>query len=128
MHDTAALAEAYIDASKRKDLEAMASCWHEDCEGIHPLRPDRRWEGRDGFLRVWSRMWAENPAGGYEVVSLGVTPERFFLEARIQLPDGTVVPSVNVFEVDGARIRQVRVYGDVPRRDGVAIDDFISPR
>ncbi len=124
--DVSALLQRYLDASQNKDVDAMAACWHEDCEGIHPLRPDRGWRGIDGFRRVWARMWETNPTARYEVVSTSVSDDHFYLEARIELPDGTLLPSVNVFDVDGGKIRRVRVYTDMPARDGVAIDDFIA--
>jgi hypothetical protein len=44
----------------------------------------------------------------------------------IELPDGTIIPSVNGFEVEDGRVRRARVYTDVPARDGVGIDAFIS--
>jgi ketosteroid isomerase-like protein len=128
MDDTADLLERYLRASQRKDIDAMAACWHEDCEGIHPLRPNRGWQGLDAFRRVWTRTWEHNPTGRYEVVSTAAAPGCFFLEARIELPDGRVVPSVNVFTVESGKIRQVRVYTDIPAEDGVAIDDFILSR
>jgi ketosteroid isomerase-like protein len=128
MDDTARLLERYLKASQNKDIDAMASCWHEDCEGVHPLRPNRGWQGLDAFRRVWTRMWEHNPTGRYEVVSTASAPDCFFIEARIELPDGRVVPSVNVFMVENGKIRQVRVYTDIPAEDGVAIDDFIPSR
>lgn len=126
MCSTTALFEKYLNASKSKDIETMASCWHDDCAGIHPLRPDRGWQGIDGFRRVWSRMWDSNPEARYEVISTALTDDHFYIEASIELPDGTMIPSVNVFEVEDGKIRRVRVYTDLPARDGVAIDDFIS--
>jgi hypothetical protein len=128
MDGTADLLGRYLEASLRKDLEAMASCWHDDGEGIYPLRPDREWRGMDGFRRVWSRMWDQNPGSRYEVLATGAGAAHFFIEARIELPDGNLVPSVNVFEVTDGKIKTVRVYADLPTRDGVAIDDFISNR
>ena len=128
MGDTAGLLERYLQASQNKDIDAMASCWHEDGRGVHPLRPNRGWQGLDAFRRVWTRMWEHNPTGRYEVVSTASAPDCFFLEARIELPDGRVVPSVNVFMVESGKIREVRVYTDIPVEDGVAIDDFIVSR
>jgi ketosteroid isomerase-like protein len=128
MDETNALFEKYLAASQNRDIDAMAACWHDDAEGIHPLRPDRGWHGIDGFRRVWTRMWENNPTGRYEVISAATTEGRFYIEAVIELPDGTAIPSVNIFEVDSGKIRQVRVYTDVPSRDGVAIDDFIGGR
>ncbi|MBO0731576.1 MAG: nuclear transport factor 2 family protein [Acidimicrobiaceae bacterium] len=124
--DTMAVFEKYLAASRAKDIDAMAACWHPDGKGIHPLRPDRGWRGREMFRRVWTLMWEDNPTARYEVVSTAVTDDRFFLEARMELPDGTTIPSVNVFEVEDGLIREVRVYTDMPASDGVSIDRFIS--
>ena len=126
MPDTAALLAEYMEAVQRKDIDAMAACWSDDAEGIHPLRPDRAWHGLDGFRRVWTRMWENNPTGRYEVVSTATSDDHIYIESRIELPDGTIIPSVNVFDVDNGKLQQVRVYTDMPMRDGVAIDDFIT--
>lgn len=126
MSDTAALLQGYLEASIAKDIDAMATFWHDDCEGIYPLRPGRRWEGIDGFREVWTRMWEHNPGGLYEVVSTGSGPDCFYIEARIQLPNSTLIPSVNAFDVEGGKIRRVRVYADVPRPDDGGIEQFIS--
>jgi ketosteroid isomerase-like protein len=45
MDETTALVEKYLAASQNKDVDAMAACWHDDAEGIHPLRPDRGLSG-----------------------------------------------------------------------------------
>jgi hypothetical protein len=126
MDDTSALFERYLQAQRAKDLRALGELWHADCVGIHPLRPDRGWQGLDANLRLWARIWGANPDGRFEVVSSALTPERIYLEARIELPDGTTVPSVTVFEVEDGKFRECRVYTDLPRRDDVAIDEFID--
>jgi hypothetical protein len=125
VHDTAELFERYLQAQRAKDLDALASLWHEDCVGIHPLRPDRGWRGVDANRRLWASIWESNPDGRFEVVASAVTPDRIFLEASIELPDGTMVPSITVFEVDDGKFRECRVYTDLPKRDGVPIDEFI---
>ena len=123
---TSTLFETYLAASQAKDIEAMAACWHEDCEGIYPLRPNRGWRGIDSFRRVWTLMWEHNPSGRYEVVSTSWADDHFVIEARIELPGGTLVPGVNVFDVEDGKIRRVRVYADIPTPDGGSVEDFIS--
>lgn len=126
MNDTEALFERYLEAQRNKDLDGLEALWHSDGRGIHPLRPDRGWHGAATNRRLWAAMWEGNPDGRFEVVASAVTPERIFLEARIELPDGTLVPSVTVFEVEDGKFRECRVYTDIPKHDGVRIDDFIA--
>jgi hypothetical protein len=40
------------------------------------------------------------------------------------MADGTLVPCMNIFEVEDGKIRRGRVYTDRPTRDGMSIDAF----
>jgi hypothetical protein len=124
--DADELFERYLAAQRAKDLDGLRVLWHDDSVGIHPLRPDRGWRGNDTNQRLWATMWESNPDARFEVVSSSVTPERVFLEARMELPDGTIVPSVTIFEIEDGKFRECRVYTDLPKRDGVPIDQFIA--
>jgi SnoaL-like domain len=118
------LYQRYIKAQRDRDITALMTCWHSDAVGIHPMRPDRGWEGVEANERIWLRMWQDNPNGTYEVVAVAITDERIFLETRISLPDGTIVPGVTILEVSGDKFSECRVYADIPVRDGVGIEVF----
>jgi hypothetical protein len=58
------------------------------------------------------------------VVSTAVVGNRVYLEALTEMSDGTMVPHMNILEIEDGKIRRGRVYTDKPRRDGVDIDAF----
>ncbi len=124
--DAEAVLRRYLKAQEDKDIDALVSCWAPDVEVVHPMRPDRNWRGVDTYRHVWERIWADNPASRFEIVSSGVVGNRIYLEALVEHADGTMVPNMNVLEVEGGRIRRGRVYTDRPVRDGVGIERFGS--
>lgn len=126
MDDAAAVLERYLKAQADKDLDALVSCWDADIEAVHPLRPDRSWSGRDTYRRAWARIWGHNPASRFEVVSTAVVGDRIYLEALVEHSDGTMVPNMNILEVENGVIRRARVYTDIPTRDGLSMDGFVE--
>ena len=126
MDDASAVLSRYLKAQEEKDLEALVSCWHASVETFHPLRPDRSWQGVDTYRRAWARIWDNNPQSRFEVVSSGVVGNRIYLEALVEHADGTMVPNMNILEVEDGKIRRARVYTDVPQRDGINMDTFVS--
>jgi ketosteroid isomerase-like protein len=124
--DAAAVLSRYLRSQSTKDLDGLVSCWHDDVEVVHPLRPDRSWQGIDTYRRAWARIWANNPESRFEVLSADVVGDRIYLEALVEHADGTMVPNMNILEVEGGKIRRARVYTDVPRRDGVSLDTFVE--
>jgi limonene-1,2-epoxide hydrolase len=124
--DASAVLSRYLKAQEEKDLEALVSCWHPGVEAFHPLRPDRSWQGVDTYRRAWARIWDHNPQSRFEVVSSGVVGNRIYLEALVEHADGTMVPNMNVLEVEDGKIRRARVYTDIPQRDGINMDAFVQ--
>lgn len=124
MDDAEAVLARYLEAQKDKDLESLVSCWHPDIEAEHPLRPDRSWRGRDTYRRQWARIWEQNPGSRFEVVSTAVVGNRIYLDALVEHAGATMVPCMNVLEVEGGQIRRARVYTDVPVHDSTSIDGF----
>lgn len=124
MENATGLWERYIKAQRDRDIETLMTCWHEDAVGIHPMRPDRGWNGIDANRRIWTRMWHDNPQGTFEIVALAITDERIFLESRISMPDGTLIPGVTIFEIKDGKFSECRVYADTAQRDGVGIESF----
>jgi ketosteroid isomerase-like protein len=122
--DAAAVLRRYLDAQEKKDLDALVECWHPEVEVVHPLRPDRSWKGTETYRRQWALIWERSPDSRFEVVSTAVVGNRIYLEALTEMSDGTMVPHMNILEVEGGRIRRGRVYTDRPVRDGVGIDGF----
>jgi ketosteroid isomerase-like protein len=116
----------YLQAQEDKDLEALVSCWHPDIEAVHPLRPDRSWQGLDTYRRAWARIWDINPQSRFELVGSDVVGNRIYLEALVEHADGTMVPNMNILEVEDGKIRRARVYTDVPQRDGIDMDRFVD--
>ncbi len=123
--DAAAVLRRYLQAQTDKDLDALVSCWDPDVEVVHPLRPDRSWSGIDTYRRQWARIWEGNPDHTFELVSAAVVDNRIYLEALVEHADGTMVPNMNILEVEHGRIRRGRVYTDAPLRDGVDMDRFV---
>jgi ketosteroid isomerase-like protein len=119
-----ALLERYLKAQQDKDLDALVSCWHPDVEVVHPMRPDRNWTGLDTYRRQWALIWELTPDSRFEVVSTATVGDRVYLEALTEMSDGTMVPHMNILEVQDGMIRRGRVYTDKPTRDGVDIDGF----
>jgi len=115
----------YLKAQADKDLEALVSCWHPDVEVTHPMRPDLSWRGLDTYRQAWTRIWETNPHSRFEVVSTAVAGNRIYLEALVEHADGTMVPNMNVLEVENGKIRRGRVYTDRPTRDGVSMSAFV---
>jgi ketosteroid isomerase-like protein len=126
MDDAAAVLSRYFDAQRDKDLESLVSCWHPDIEAVHPLRPDRSWKGLETYRRAWARIWESNPNSRFEVLSSEVVGNRIYLEALVEHADGTMVPNLNILEVQDGKIRRARVYTDVPVRDGLDMDGFVE--
>jgi ketosteroid isomerase-like protein len=125
MDDAAPVLDKYLKAQREKDLDALVSCWHPRVEVTHPLRPDRSWSGADLYRRQWDRIWQENPHSRFEVVSSGVIGNRIYLEALVEHADGTMVPNMNIMEVEDGQIRRARVYTDKVVHDGVDMDGFV---
>jgi len=61
----------------------------------------------------------------FEVVSKAVAGNRIYLEALVEHADGTMIPNMNILEVENGKIRRGRVYTDRPTRDGVSINAFV---
>ena len=117
--------ERYLQAQADKGLDALVSCWDPAVEIVHPMRPDRNWTGPlDGYRRTWKMIWELTPDSRFEVVSTACVGNRVYLEALTEMSDGTMVPHMNVFEIEDGRIRRGRVYTDKPRRDGVDIEGY----
>jgi limonene-1,2-epoxide hydrolase len=124
MTQAEALLDRYLQAQRDKDLDALVSCWHPAVEIVHPMRPDRNWSGLDTYRRQWALIWERTPDSRFEVISTATVGDRVYLEALTEMSDGTMVPHMNVFEIEDGRIRRGRVYTDKPRRDGVDIEGY----
>ena|SRR5579863_1461855 len=124
--DATAVLRKYLQAQQDKDLDALVSCWHTDIEVTHPMRPDRNWHGLETYRRAWARIWDANPHSRFEVVSTAVVENRIYLEAFVEHADGTMMPNMNILEVEDGKIRRGRVYTDRPTRDGVDMDKLVQ--
>jgi ketosteroid isomerase-like protein len=126
LDDASAVLKRYLQAQQTKDLDALVSCWHPDIEAVHPLRPDRSWQGVDTYRRAWARIWANNPNSRFEVLSSDVVGNKIYLESRVEHAGGIMVPNMNILEVEDGQIRRARVYTDIPQSDGVNMDRFVG--
>jgi limonene-1,2-epoxide hydrolase len=124
MTQAEALLDRYLQAQRDKDLDALVSCWHPAVEIVHPMRPDRNWSGLDTYRRQWALIWERTPDSRFEVISTATVGDRVYLEALTEMSDGTMVPHMNIFEIEDGMIRRGRVYTDKPTHDGVDIDGF----
>jgi ketosteroid isomerase-like protein len=124
--DAAAVLQRYLRAQRERDLEALVSCWHDDVEITHPLRPDRSWRGVETYRRAWERIWATNPQSRFEVVSAVAVGGTIYLEALVEHSAGVMAPNMNVLEVEDGQIRRGRVYTDTPQHDGVDMDTWVE--
>ena len=84
MSDAQDVLDRYLRAQEEKDLEALVSCWADDIEAVHPMRPDRSWSGIDTYRRAWSTIWANKPASRFEVISADVVGDRIYLQALVE--------------------------------------------
>jgi hypothetical protein len=116
----------YLKAQEDKDLESLVSCWADDIEAFHPLRPDRSWRGIDTYRRAWTRIYETQPNGRFDVLSADVVGNRIYLDILMEHGDGTMIPCMNIMEVENGKIRRVRVYTDVPTSDGQSMDNFVD--
>jgi ketosteroid isomerase-like protein len=122
--DAEAVLQRYLKAQEEKDLDALVACWHPDVEVVHPMRPDRNWRGLDTYRRQWALIWQRRPESRFEVVTADVIGDRICLEALTEVSDGTMIPHMNILEIEDGRIRRARVYTDKPTRDGMTIDGY----
>jgi ketosteroid isomerase-like protein len=123
--DANAVLRRYLKAQEDKDFEALMSCWHSDVEVTHPMRPDLSWRGLETYRHAWARIWESNPQSRFEVVSTAVAGNRIYLEALVEHADGTMMPNMNILEVENGKIRRGRVYTGRPTRDGVNMNAFV---
>ncbi len=123
--DATLVLRRYLKAQANKDLDALVSCWHPEVEVVHPLRPDRSWRGVDTYRQAWALIWENNPGSRFDVVSTDVVGNRIYIEAHVEHADGTMMPSMNILEVEDGKIRRGRVFTDRPVLDGVPMDDFV---
>ena len=123
--DAESVLRRYLEAQEDKDLEALVSCWHPDVEVTHPMRPDLSWRGLNTYRGAWARIWEANPHSRFEVVSTAISGNRIYLEALVEHADGTMMPNMNILEVENGKIRRGRVYTDRPTRDGVSMNAFV---
>jgi ketosteroid isomerase-like protein len=119
-----AVLRRYLRAQEEKDLDVLVSCWHPDVEVVHPMRPDRNWRGLDTYRRQWALIWQRSPESRFEVVAADTIGNRIYLEALTEMSDGTMIPHMNILEIEDGMIRRARVYTDKPSRDGVTIDGY----
>jgi hypothetical protein len=125
MNDAEAVLQRYVKAFEERDLDALVSCWHRDAETTHVLRPDRSWQGTDLYRKVMSRIWERTPDEQHEVVSTSVNGDFAYVESVTRHEDGTVMPAVMVFEIEGDRIRRARVYTEKQVHDGVTMEELV---
>jgi hypothetical protein len=125
MSDATEVLQRLVKAQHDQDLDALVSCWHPDAQGIHMLRPDHSWHGMDTYRRVMACLFNGSPTTREEFVCSAVEGNTIFLETMTYHADRSVVPCVAIFEVEDGRIRQARMYTDVPRRDGQSMDRWI---
>jgi len=122
--DASDVLQSYIRAKSARDLDALVSCWHPDVEVVHPMRPDRSWRGLTTYRQIWAKRWEGSGEARYDIISSDVVGDRIYLQTRAEMADGTVVPCMNIFEVEDGKIRRAWVYTDRVVRDGVDIDGF----
>jgi hypothetical protein len=116
----------YLKAQDTKDFDLLVSCWADDIEAYHPLRPDRSWSGIDTYRRAWSTIWGNNPDSRFEVVSSAVAGNRIYLDCLVEHTDGTMTPCMSILDVENGKIRRARVYTDRPTNDGLSMDGFVD--
>jgi hypothetical protein len=126
MSDAQDVLDRYLRAQRDKDLDALVSCWADDIEAVHPMRPDRSWSGIDTYRRAWATIWGNRPDSRFELLSAEVVGDRIYLQALVEHGDGTMVPNMNILEVEDGRIKRATVYTDTPVRDGVDMDRFVD--
>jgi hypothetical protein len=124
--DAVAVLARLEQAMRAKDIDATMACWHPDVEARHMLRPDRSWHGAETYRELQSRIWDANPSNRDEIVSSGAAGNLIFFETVTHHTDGSAIPCITIMEIEGGRIRRARVYTDVPRHDGMSMDNWVE--
>jgi limonene-1,2-epoxide hydrolase len=123
--DAAEVLARFVRGQQEMDLDLVVSCWHDDVEVEHPLRPDRSWKGADTFRTVTARIWSQNPERHWRLVASAIDGNTIFLETVTEHADGSVTPLMGIMEVEDGKIRRGRMYTDRPTRDGFSMVDWV---
>ena len=125
MDDAEAVLARFVKGQQEMDLDLLVSCWHEDCEVTHPLRPARSWRGAETFRQVTARIWANKPDRHWSLVASAVVGDTIFLETVTEHAEG-VTPLMGIMEVEDGKIRRGRMYTDNPINDGASMTEWVS--
>ena len=112
----AALAQTWLDAFNRADVDALVALYAEDATHSSPkirvLHPDTggRLLGKAAITTWWREAVARLPGLRYERVTITANDDRVFLEYIRHAPDGPPMPIAEVFDVQGGLVRASRVY------------------
>ena len=115
-HDTALLAQRWLDAFNRHDVPALVSLYAEDATHTSPkirtLHPETggKLVGHAALTRWWTEAIQRLPGLRYELTALTASPERVFIEYLRHAPGEAPLPVAEVFDVEAGRIVASRVY------------------
>jgi uncharacterized protein len=107
----------YLDAARRRDIEAAYACFDANLVAHVPGRSAQAGElrGRDAFITYIETARGLSRGGdiGFEVVDVLSSDERFALLLRETFHldgDDVVIQRANVYRVEGHRIVEVWIY------------------
>lgn len=96
------------DAMNRRDLEAFASCFHEDYRSEQPVHPKRAFQGRGQVRKNWERIFENNQDFQAQILRQALVDNVVWTEWRWggTRPDGQILAmaGVTLFAVERDRI------------------------
>lgn len=115
-HDLEAIADSWLDAFDRRDLDALLALYAEDCEHTSPKIRVRHPEtggklrGKDALRAWWADSFARLPGLKYVKTALTANEQRVLMEYTRVLPGDDDMPIAEVLEIRGGRIVASRVF------------------
>lgn len=117
-----AVAESFVAAISRHDLDAVARCFAEDYEDEAPARRGEVVRGREEVRANFARMFASMPEVNAVIIRLAERENEAWMEWRMSgtRDDGTTMDfvGVNIFGVAGGTFRWGRIYTELARSAG----------
>ena len=119
------LAQATTD----HDLDGIVDCFAEDYVNETPAHPARGFRGREQVRRNWARILQGVPDISARVVAFAVDGHTVWSEWAMTgtRRDGTTheMCGVNVFEVEGERVRSARFYLEPVEHTSGTVDEAV---
>jgi limonene-1,2-epoxide hydrolase len=109
--------QRYIDAMKRKDMEASLDAFCDDCV-YHFHVGTRPFVGKEYMRKRLDMLWPHQVASRWRIVNWVEDESKIIFEGvdEYDQPDGTTVrmPYMGIYQIKDGRIWRARDYFDMP--------------